>query len=314
MEYIVLGSDGQEYGPVDHDTLCKWIEHGRISKDSKIRNALVKKWNIAGDMDSLKSAFSANESLQGQESMLGQKVLKSFLGSHKEAKNGKQEKNTAFVHKYKPKPAGVLTRIFASLTDAILISIYGIILFFIMAWMTNTWVKVDSNIGSTLTNLENQAKEQAEVIQSTDTKETKMTEKDVEKQSKKLDKSDELSSSEEAVDYETKETKASFPQKGQFSGTYYFFLFIFILSIALYYGIGLGIYAQTLGMWYWGILIVKGYKDEALPLRAFAYAVLSFIFAPITPFVVLINPIHRSIQGYLTGTRLVCLQAKSDGL
>ena len=314
MEYIVLGSDGQEYGPVDHDTLCKWIEHGRISKDSKIRNALVKKWNIAGDMDSLKGAFSANESLQGQESMLGQKVLKSFLGSHKEAKSGQKTENTAFVHKYKPKPAGVLTRIYAFLTDATLITIYGVVLFFIMAWMTNTWVKVDNNVAETLSTLTKQAKEQAEVIKSTDNKEKKMTEQEVEKQAKELDKPAASSSTEEAVDYETTETKASFPPKGQFSGTYHFFLFIFILSVTLYYGIGLGIYAQTLGMWYWGILIVKGYKEEALPLRAFAFAVLSFVFAPITPFVVLINPIHRSIQGYLTGTRLVCLQAKSDGV
>ena len=314
MEYIVLGSDGKEYGPVDHDTLCKWIEHGRISKDSKVRNSLVKKWNIAGEMDSLKSAFSANESLQEQEAVLGQKVLNSFLGSHKEAKEGKHTESTAFVHKYKPKPPNVLIRIYAFLTDAALIAIYGVLLFFIMAWMTGTWVKVDNNVGATLSTLEHQAKEQAEVIESTDKKEKKMTEKDVEKQDKEINKAKEPSTTETPVDYETKETESSFPLAGQFRGTYYFFAFIFILSVTLYYGIGLGIYAQTLGMWYWGILIVKGYKDEALPLRAFAYAVLSFVFAPTTPFVVLINPIHRSIQGYLTGTRLVCLQAKSDGL
>ena len=314
MEYIVLGSDGQEYGPVDHDTLCKWIEHGRISKDSKIRNSLVKKWNIAGDIDSLKDAFSANDSLKEGEVALGHKVLNSFLGSHKEAKNGKEAQSTAFVHKYKPKPAGPLIRIYAFLTDAALIVTYGIILFFIMAWMSNTWVKVDNNVGKTLSNLENQAKEQAEVIQSSDKKEKKMTEQDVEKQATELNKPKVSPSTEDAVDYETKETEVPFPLPGHFKGTYYFFVFIFIVSVTLYYGIGLGIYAQTLGMWYWGVLIVKGYKDEALPLRAFAYAVLSFVFAPITPFVVLINPIHRSIQGYLTGTRLVCLKAQSDGL
>ena len=313
MEYIVLGSDGQEYGPVDFDTLCKWIEHGRISKDTKIRNALMKKWNVAGEMDSLKSAFATNETLQEQETMLGKKVLNSFLGSHKEAKDGKESKSTAFVHKYKPKPAGVLTRIYAFITDAVLISIYGIILFFIMAWMSGTWVKVDNNVVKTLTAMEEQAKEQAEVIKSTDNDEKKVADKDTEKQVKKLDKSEVASSNEEAADYETTETEATFPLPGHFKGTYYFFVFIFILSVTLYYGIGLGIFAQTLGMWYWGILIVKGHKDEALPLRAFAYAVLSFIFAPITPFVVLINPIHRSIQGYLTGTRLVCVQAQADG-
>jgi uncharacterized RDD family membrane protein YckC len=312
MEYIVLGSDGQEYGPVDHDTLCKWIEHGRIFKDSKIRNALVKKWNVAGDMESLKDAFVANETMI-EENSIGKKVIGSFLGSHKEAKMGKEKESTAFVHKYKPKPPNALQRIYAFLSDFVLISIYGIFLFFIMASLSGTWVKVNSTVSESLSNLKTQAQEQAEVIKDTsDKKPKKLTEDDIEKEKNKLKSS--TNTNPEKVNYDTKEVKETFPVSGKFSGTYYFFLFIFILSIMLYYGISFGIYAQTVGMWYWGLLIVKGHKDEALPLRAFAYVVLSFIFAPTTPFIVLINPIHRSIQGYLTGTRLVCVKAQSDGL
>ena len=58
MEYIVLGQDDNEYGPVDADTLKKWVEHGRVFRDTQVRNSLMKKWTEAGTLDFLEEAFA----------------------------------------------------------------------------------------------------------------------------------------------------------------------------------------------------------------------------------------------------------------
>jgi hypothetical protein len=312
MEYIVLGSDGKEYGPVDQETLYKWIEHGRVTKETQIRNALMKKWNIAGEMPSLQAAFKENEELRKKEAGLGGKLLDSLIDSHKVSQSGEPKKSTAFIHKHKPKPANVLYRIYAFLTDCIILSAVGITLFFMMASLTGTWVNVESAHLTKLKDMKKEAIEQAEKIKDTSSADTKnLTEKDI-RQGKDKINSDKASDEESDLEYETDAAPEKFPLPGKFKGTYYFFVFIFFLIALFYYGIGLGIFAQTVGMWYWGLIIVKGHNDEAYPLRAFAYALLALIFAPITPFVVLINPIHRSIQGYLTGTRLVSVTAQSE--
>jgi hypothetical protein len=181
-----------------------------------------------------------------------------------------------------------------------------------MASLTGTWVNVESAHLTKLKDMKKEAIEQAEKIKDTSSADTKnLTEKDI-RQGKDKINSDKASDEESDLEYETDAAPEKFPLPGKFKGTYYFFVFIFFLIALFYYGIGLGIFAQTVGMWYWGLIIVKGHNDEAYPLRAFAYALLALIFAPITPFVVLINPIHRSIQGYLTGTRLVSVTAQSE--
>jgi hypothetical protein len=40
MQYYVTGSDGQEYGPVDLDTLKTWVADNRVQPNSKVRNSM----------------------------------------------------------------------------------------------------------------------------------------------------------------------------------------------------------------------------------------------------------------------------------
>lgn len=56
--------------------------------------------------------------------------------------------------------------------------------------------------------------------------------------------------------------------------------------ILLYYGLSLGLWAQTVGMWYWGLLIVRGSDctKEVLTFRAFIFAILGLIFGITMPF------------------------------
>ena len=58
MKYVVKASDGNEYGPVDQDTLEQWAQTGRITTKSQIRNALLQKWNSADKTPFLKDIIA----------------------------------------------------------------------------------------------------------------------------------------------------------------------------------------------------------------------------------------------------------------
>jgi hypothetical protein len=38
MQYVIIGGDGRQYGPVDLAQLKQWVTEGRVTWDSKVRN------------------------------------------------------------------------------------------------------------------------------------------------------------------------------------------------------------------------------------------------------------------------------------
>lgn len=304
MEYIVLGKDNKEYGPVDAETLQKWVEHGRVFKDTKIRNSLMKKWNDAGSMDFLHEAFSVQEIQEEEEEGVTGKVMGIFgFASQKHELKPEEHKDTAFRQKYVPSPANVFQRVAAFVVDSIIIAAYGLLLFFAMVIYTGTWVDVQANISGDLsTLLEDSSSDATEG----EVKTTEVTSTDAAK-------TEAVKPEQKTPEKEVKEAfvpePVTFPQPASMHKTFYAFFTIFVASILIYYGISLGIYAQTIGMWFWGIIIVKGHADEVLPARAFAFTLLMFLIGPLAPIVVFANPQHRSIHGYLTGTRLIKVTA-----
>jgi hypothetical protein len=315
MEYIVLGKDNEEYGPVDQETLLKWVEHGRVLKDSKIRNSLMKQWHEAGKLDFLEEAFSVQEVHEEEEASTPTGLLKGFLGlkpKKHEVKKPQGKQATAFVQKYTPAPATVYQRIATFATDAILLSLVALILFFTMVITTNTWVevksdrfgKIEKEVTEELDKVAFDVDSNSEVVR---IEEDAGVKGDVEAVAEDVDSA--ISKEEEEEEKEA--TVVVFPPAKKMHSTFKFFFAIFIIITLLYYGISLGVYAQTYGMHYWGIFIVKGYNDEAFSTRTFAFALLSLFFAPLTPIIVFVNPAHRSIHGYITGTRLVKITATS---
>lgn len=311
MEYIVLGKDGKEYGPVDGETLSKWVENGRVFKDTKIRNALMMKWNEAGKLDFLQSSFELQEVHEEEETATVGGKLKNLLGLGPEKHEATEEvqKATAYRQKYIPNPPNPIKRLAAFAIDGILISIFGIILFFIMVIYTGTWVTVET-----------QAFEDISKMGETDgTAESVTPEEKGESieivSGDEVDNPTEAAPAEDEEEFDKEEEEKAepivWPAPAQLKRTYNFFFSIFALGVLLYYGISLGIYAQTYGMWYWGLIIVKGKNDEAFAGRAFAYAVASFLVGITTPIIVLVNPQHRSLQGYISGCRLISITAKS---
>ena len=307
MEYIVLGKDGKEYGPVDGETLQKWVEHGRVFKDTKIRNALMKKWNEAGSMDSLHEAFSVQEIHEEEEEGVTGKVMGMFgLSSNKHEQKKEEYNATAFRQKYVPAPASVLQRVGAFTIDALLMAVYGLVLFFVMVIITGTWISVDSNMaGDFSTLMENSSS--SEVDGDTETAEEESTDDD-ETETPPAPAEEEPEEEEEEEEAFVAEP-VEFPPPASMHKTFYALFAFFVATILIYYGISLGIYAQTIGMWFWGIIIVKGADSEVFPARAFAFSLMMFLIGPLAPIVVFANPQHRSIHGYLTGTRLIKVTA-----
>ncbi|MBN1864722.1 MAG: hypothetical protein JW808_07470 [Victivallales bacterium] len=325
MKYIVLGKDGKEYGPVDAETLAKWVEHGRVFKDSKVRNALMMKWNDAGKLEFLQDSFNQQEIREEEESSGLKGKLLSFLAGKTEKHDlpEEEDKKTAFRQKYTPRPAGVFQRIGAFLIDAVIVACFGLCLFFSLVISTGTWVTVETTAGfaniaamsefqGTGGDLSGGEGEVIEILDADGIQEALRSEGSPTVPKPAASRQPSPEPEVESAEPEPEpEKKAEFPPPNTLRKEFNSIFAVFVLGVLLYYGISLGIYAQTCGMWYFGLIIVKGHDAEALPARTFAYALLSLLFAPITPPMVLINPACRSLQGYLTGTRLISITAKA---
>jgi uncharacterized RDD family membrane protein YckC len=305
MEYIVLGKDGKEYGPVDPETLKKWVEHGRVFKDTQVRNALMKRWNEAGTLDLLNESFAIQQQNEKAEEGVGGKLMGMFgLGKEQDTKSEEKEVRTAFIQKYVPNPASVGQRIGAFALDAILIIIFGVIVFIAMNISTGTLQLGDYSLGESTINTEISAESESSdtVKESTETLDSDSVDEELSEEN-----SEEALSDVNTPFTVSAEVKEKVPQ---LNNAFYNYFAIFIAGVLLYYGIALGLFAQTYGMHYWGLIIVKGYNDEAFPARTFAFTLGMFAIGIITPIVVLLNPQHRSIHGYLTGTRIIRVAAK----
>jgi hypothetical protein len=329
MEYIVLGKDGNEYGPVDTETLKKWVEHGRVQKDSQIRNAMVRKWNDAGTMDFLQDSFAAQDVVVEEESSSGVLGALGFGKSKKSEPERPQEKGTAFKYKHVPDPAPPVIRLMSGLTDVLVLGAFAGVLFLFMNISAGTL-----SLGEFATGWEDDLVKAGETVadpygEVPEDQSEKGVGDDAEKESKKKseekldgaskEKASEGSSDGEdaAGDAEKEKPKVQLPPAWQtvtkdkierLNSLFPKFFTLFALGAWIYLGIGLGVFAQTVGMWYWGLIIVKTPNDEALPARAFAFAVAMLLIGFLSPLVTLFSP--RSFHEYLTGTSLIRISGK----
>ena len=79
---------------------------------------------------------------------------------------------------------------------------------------------------------------------------------------------------------------------------------VFATAYVLYYVFCLGFRAQTVGQWFWGVLIVRTQGEPVFLGRSFVYVVLDFLLLPAT-ILCCILPERRAPQELLTGTRVV---------
>jgi hypothetical protein len=84
MRYIVRGTNGKEYGPIDLPTLIEWVRQGRVSPDTKVRNLDNGMLLMATNMSELTGMFVANQSKQTTAISSGYLYGQSRLDPHAE--------------------------------------------------------------------------------------------------------------------------------------------------------------------------------------------------------------------------------------
>ena len=85
----------------------------------------------------------------------------------------------------------------------------------------------------------------------------------------------------------------------------------FFLTL-LYFGGCIGVFAQTPGMWYYGIMLARNGNDanEVYLLRAYIYALLILIIGIFSPVFNFIGGKKRSLHDFLTDTQVIKISAR----
>ncbi len=78
----------------------------------------------------------------------------------------------------------------------------------------------------------------------------------------------------------------------------------------IYYGVTIGYFAQTFGMWFWGIFITKNDISEVYLYRAFLFTVLMLLLGIVAPFFVYI--FGRAPHDLLSGVRVINVVGKTQ--
>lgn len=86
---------------------------------------------------------------------------------------------------------------------------------------------------------------------------------------------------------------------------------LFVFIYLLYFTMLIGLRAQTLGHWFWGIMVVSSNDGSPVMLgRAFTYSLLLLLTWWAAPYGAYITPAKRTLHGYLANCRVICTRRK----
>lgn len=332
MDFFIKDKEDIERGPVSQDILMKWISVGKVRPETLVRNSLLKTWKTAGDFPFLEEALK-NQPEEPEEDPGFWESTGELLGAIKDRKKKKKPEITAFEYKYLPSPATVPLRLMSFIFDLALLSVFGIVLYFIA---------VNSIFNSAILSEE---PENTAITENVKSKEQNKTAKTSEETNPEETPSDAVEAPpKDNPDAEGPPKRSDDESKGYKQGSlwtdntghvtftcidatkasalwvstdivnsiFYKYFTVFILIALLYYGLTLGYFAQTFGMWFWGIFIVKNDDElsEVFFFRAYFFAVLMLIFGILSPVLVTINPKKRAIHDILSGVRVLKIAGK----
>ncbi|MDD5697693.1 MAG: GYF domain-containing protein [Victivallaceae bacterium] len=129
MQYIIKDINGEEYGPVDAETLDKWVEEDRITAETPVRSSLVKNWRKAGELPFLAERLAEQAVRREKAATMAEKsgaVLKD-VKQRLTARFTPQHTST-FEHKHAPLDARLLPRLLAGSYDLALTLLIGAVM------------------------------------------------------------------------------------------------------------------------------------------------------------------------------------------
>ena len=56
-EYIIMGEDGKEYGPVNARQIRQWVTEGRVEKKTPVKPDHARDWIFLGDLQEFQELF-----------------------------------------------------------------------------------------------------------------------------------------------------------------------------------------------------------------------------------------------------------------
>lgn len=363
MEFVIRDIEGNEHGPVDPETLRKWVEDDRITAKTEVRNALLSSWKTVDKLDFLADLLAEQQKRQLVVEDNFNKTAKAAKKIGSLFKKKQTETGTAFVCKYVPEFAPLGRRTLAFLFDFFLLALVALVLFWhfigvartiaaretgsdelrkadILANNAPAWLEENKkaplagnnkavNVGAVAGKGE---KAQATAEQGEKPKATaKNVAQTADASSTDKSKADKAADTDALVIATPPRIPEKLPDNlkaispptihADRSNGYYLgsvwqnsspgglryvcidpsegaamwitvsrlrsmvtTVFAILLVVAfLYYGITLGFFAQTFGMWYWGIFIVKKDTSEAYFLRVMVWSILLMMIGIISP-------------------------------
>ncbi len=289
MKYFIQGEDGKEYGPIDEETLRKWTESGRVVQHTPVRNVLIKKWNKASDLDFLLPAFALQGVREEKEKNFFKKFsdhLDTLFGGGRKKQEELTPWATAFKNKYIHDPASFSLRLAAFAFDLIIIGGFSIFLLLHFQASFTHPPKPDQT-------------------------ETEAAAPAAQPDGAAAPVASSGADSAQDTAKASPETAAPTPESiAEVNSAFNRAFYILLTFALLYYGLSIGIFAQTFGMWFWGLMLAKTDLGEVLFARAYFYAVLMLLVGVLSPLIVYFNPYKRSLHEILSGTMLIRTAAR----
>ncbi|MFA6714356.1 MAG: RDD family protein [Victivallaceae bacterium] len=131
MQYIIKDKNNEEHGPVDAETLEKWVDEDRITAETPIRSSLMANWRTADDMAFLKERLAEQAVRREEAATMMEKsgsVLKDIKGRIAEkfvpASTSKLEQKRPYQY------ANMFSRSMAGLYDLVVILLVGLLIYF----------------------------------------------------------------------------------------------------------------------------------------------------------------------------------------
>lgn len=362
MEFIIKDIDGNEHGPVDQDTLKKWVDEDRANGDTPVRNSLIGNWKTISELDFMQENLALQtKRLEESVNSVGQSInsINSIRSIFKKDKKVK----TSFAHQHEQEAACVSSRIWSFVFDLGLMTLVIFLPLFAAA-SYYAYSYAEANTDKTVAALSPQdvlaqpeKDEPAEAVQAAppvspppaETKNiadaSKETAATAEKEPavpdvkpvtvKKKPILDNMKANTppctkacESAGYvqgamwadikdgknyiclSGAENEARWINTVKLKRIYTFTAVIALLLTMIYYGVTLGYFAQTFGMWFWGIFITKNDIGEVYFFRAFAFTVLMLMLGILAPLFVYI--FGRAPHDMLAGVRVINVFGKTQ--
>lgn len=317
MDFIVRLEDGSQQGPLDQETLRKWVDIDKVKRETPVRNALLQNWKEAGDFDFLAAALEAQDLRAQAQAKEKKGFFSKILGGDDEKPKDKRPKevSSAFKYEYIPKPAGVGLRLGAAAFDWALIAIFALIL--LSGGICQSYLHARS-----VTTPAQAQPAASKAPASPDAAAPKPVDSASEARPPSAADSSEKGYHPGSIWTDTaadvvyacvsSSSDGALWCEREYLNSLFIRLFaVFCFGTMLYLGFSLGFFSQTIGMWFWGIFLAKSADGAAVfPLRAFAFAILSLPLGFLMPAVSFVMPDKRSVHDMLAGVKLIGIAAK----